>query len=220
MENKIKKNIILKIIRLHNLNNNFIKMRFQLFFFLILCGLIFIGRTASNRVFGLRVPTSCMDSAESSSIAPPPIPEASSDEIDFKKLNDLIPTQVTKEDKGSIVIGKIADNGFQKFMASDRFKSSPIGRINEEVKQKTKLEMSLKPEGQSVEHRLKAQILPFQGGAIVGYQGYFGLDVTLQPANDSQKIKVEETIADKKIYFENIQSRLERLNEVGISWDW
>ncbi len=156
-----------------------------------------------------------------SSLAPPPVPEPSSDDIfDFKKMNEWLPAQINSDEKGTTVMSKIADNGFQKFMASDRFKTSALGSLNERVKEQTKVEMSLKPTGQELEHKINAQLQPFQGGATVSYRGYFGLDMSFLPASETQKIKIEETIFNKKLYYENIQGPIERLDEVGVRWDW
>lgn len=198
-----------------------IGMRLWLYIFFML-GLLFADPLREASINSTRAPSSCMDSsAELPSLAPPPVPVSSDDEVfDFKKMNEWLPAQIDKEEKGTTVMSRIADKGFQNFMASDRFKSSSLGSLNEQVKQQTKIEMSLKPEGQKLEHKIKAQLQPFQGGATVSYQGYFGLDLSFLPASDTQVIKIEETVFNKKLFYENSLGRNERLDQVGVRWDW
>lgn len=169
----------------------------------------------------IRKPSSCMETPTFAMLEAPPKPEDGEDGFfSSKNLREMLPKSIPPDEKGAVVMNRIADKGFQKFVASEGFKSTPLGSLNEKVQEKTKIEMSLKPEGQQIQHKLKAQVQPFQGEAILSYSGYIGVDVALQPANALQKVKLEEEIFKKKIYFENRQGPIERLQQVGIRWDW
>ena len=168
-----------------------------------------------------RLPASCMNMIDVQMMAPPERPANSPEELfNIKKINELLPAEIKQNESGSVIINKIADRGFQKVITSDQFKSTPIGVLNEKVKDQTKIELNLKPDGEQIEHKLKAQVQPFQGGATLSYSGYFGVDFTFLPANDTQKIKIEDIVMNKKIYYENSQGPFERLQHVGVRWDW
>lgn len=168
-----------------------------------------------------RLPASCMNMLDVQMMAPPERPSGSPEDLfDVKKINELLPTDIKHNERGSVVMNKIADRGFQRIITSEQFKSTPIGALNEKVKDQTKIELNLKPDGDQVEHKLKAQVQPFQGGATLSYSGYFGVDLTFLPANDTQKIKIEDIVMNKKIYYETSQGPFERLQHVGVRWDW
>jgi hypothetical protein len=174
---------------------------------------------ASGRA--LREPNSCMDSVEMASLVPPTVPVRTGIEIiDFKKMTEWIPKDVKKEDDGILLMNRIADNGFQKFLASDYFKQTQLGTLNETVKEQTRIELSVKPEGEKIAHKIKAQLQPFQGVATFSYRGYFGMDYSFIPMTEAQKIKFEETLFKKKVFYETTLVRSERLDKVGIRWDW
>lgn len=168
-----------------------------------------------------RAPNSCMNLMDKGMLAPPERPNLPAQELfEVKKINEVIPLDLKPTDSGMVIFNRIADRSFQKIINSDTFKSTPLGAINEKVKEQTKIELSVKPQGDKVAHKLKAQVQPFQQSATLSYTGYIGVDYSLQPANDTQKIKVEEIIADKRIYYETTQGPLERLQQVGVRWDW
>jgi hypothetical protein len=168
-----------------------------------------------------REPNSCMDGVEMPSLAPPKVPVQDGTQIiDFKKMTEWIPKDVKKEDDGLLLMNRIADNGFQKFLASDFFKQTQLGTLNETVKEQTRIELSVKPEGEKIDHKIKAQLQPFQGIATVSYRGYFGMDYSFIPMVEAQKIKFEETLFKKKVFYETTLVRSERIDKVGIRWDW
>lgn len=182
---------------------------------------VFSPKAKAHDPLELRRPAACMDELESSSLAPPELPARDKNEIfDPKSLNELLPKQISREDKGAVVMSRIADNGLKKIMASDSFRNSQFGELNEKVQENTKIEMSLKDTDNRLEHRLNAQVQPFQGMAVLSYKGYFGLDYSFQPAGDTQKIKLEEVILHKKVFFENRQVHSQTLNQIGVAWDW
>ncbi|MEY4617323.1 MAG: hypothetical protein RJB66_2283 [Pseudomonadota bacterium] len=154
-------------------------------------------------------------------MAPPERPNDPSQSLfELKKINEIIPMDLNPNDSGAVIFNRIADRSFQKIINSDSFKSTPLGAINEKVKEQTKIELSVKPQGDKVAHKLKAQVQPFQQSATLSYSGYIGVDYSFQPANDTQKIKVEEIIADTRVYYETTRGPLERLQQVGVRWDW
>jgi hypothetical protein len=189
-------------------------------FFILYLGLSAFSQ-ASLIYYG-RSPAACMDQAlDFSSLVPPSAPTEVQNEIfDLKKLNELVPPDLSGTENGSVVLNRIADNGFQKFVSSAQFKSTQLGTFNEKVKEQTKVEVSLKPDGKGIEHKLNAQLQPFQGGATVSYRGYVGVDLSFQPLTETQKIKVEETILNRKLYYENSFIKTERRDQIGVRWDW
>jgi hypothetical protein len=189
--------------------------------FYLLAPLVFARAALALDLLELRQPANCMDGLEMASIAPPPPPVVNKDEIfDPKSLKELLPKQIARDEKGTVVMNKIADNGLRKIMASESFKSSQFGQLNARVQEKTRIEMSLQDNNNHLQHKVNAQIQPFQGTAVISYKGFFGLDYSLQPASDTQKIKVEQMVADKKVFFENRQLRSNTLNQIGVAWDW
>lgn len=176
--------------------------------------------TVSHRPHLSRLPASCMNSVEQSSLAPPPAPMKDPNAFDFKKMNDWLPNAIGQQEKGTTVLQKIADNGFQKFVSSDTFKSTQLGTFNEHLKEQTKIELTMKQASSGPEHRIKAQIQPFQGEATLSYSGYLGVDVSYQPLSETQRIKIEETFFKRKFFYENRQVRADHLSQVGVRWDW
>jgi len=172
---------------------------------------------------------SCMEgNLDYSSLAPPQQGEASnithasqieSSEFDFRKLNEWLPAEIAPDEKGGVVINKIADKGVQSFLTSESFKSSSLGRLNEKVKEETKMEVKLSRGGKT-EHKISANLEPFQQGAKVGYTGVIGLELSYYIPNKIQTLKLVETILDKKIYYENSVSLIDRHDHFGVQWDW
>jgi len=184
----------------------------------------------------LRGIASCMEeSLDYSSLVPPKNDEVNRDkddssvhevsqvvgsaDFDFSKMNEWLPTQLAPTDKGSVVINKIADKGIQSFFSSQQFKNSQLGRINEKVKEQTKMEVNLS-KGNKVEHKITANLEPFQQGARFAYQGYFGLNLSFYVPNKKQVFKVEEVFFNRKFYYENMLTLTDRQDNLGIEWNW
>lgn len=168
---------------------------------------------------------SCMDSIELSSITgevlqAPSMPVSESSFLsDAKSINELLPEKIDKKENGYKVMGKIADRGFQKFISSEQFKSSSLGKLNEEVKEKTKVDLNIRTENK-LEHKLSFKLEPFQQGATVDYSGYFGVQFSYYEKESVKKLKVDDILFSKNIYFENYLSSSDRWNQVGFQWKW
>lgn len=172
-----------------------------------------------------RDPASCMDVIELSSysgesIEPPPKPNSDDSLIISSiKLNELLPSQISKEEDGYVLLEKIADKGLQKIVSSDQFKSTPLGTLNETVKEKTKVELNI-VENHSIEHKIGAQLEPFRGGGTVTYHGYFGATYTFYDLNKGKKLRLEEKFLGKDLFFETIVNEEERVDQIGVAWGW
>lgn len=188
----------------------------------IIVALIVLFVAEKSGLVAIRAPSSCIEEIQMSSLMAPPKPkEVGGDIIDVKKINDLLPSEIRKGESGVVVINKIADKGFQNFLTSDQFRETPLGTLNEQVKEQTRIEMKFKPDQNSkLEHRLNAQLQPFQGGATLSYRGILGVDVSYLPRGESQSVKIEEEIFRKKIYYENSLKSSVRTDQIGVKWDW
>lgn len=172
---------------------------------------------------------SCMEGAlEYASLLPPeksdPVETASGDPIDpqgfdFKKLNEWLPAQIAPDEKGEVVLNKLADKGVQSFLSSETFKSSTLGRLNEKVKEETKMEVNIQSENK-VSHKFTANLEPFQQGAKLSYAGLIGLELSFYSLNRTQTLKVVDTFFNKKFYYENSLNTMDRTDHLGVQWDW
>ncbi len=174
---------------------------------------------------GMRNIASCMDAIDFSSLqgevikAPAAPPSENTFLSDPKKLNELLPESVNSGENGYVVIEKIADKGFQKFISSDQFKSTSLGQLNERVKENTKVELNIKTENQ-IDHKVSVQLEPFQKGASVGYRGYFGALFSFYDMSRTKRLRIEDTFFTKKLFYENYLSNSDRWDQVGIQWNW
>lgn len=172
---------------------------------------------------------SCMEgSLEYASLVPPqqsePIEPATVNQTDsngfnFKKLNEWLPAQISPDEKGGAVLNKIADKGVQSFLASENFKSSTLGRLNEKVKEETKMEVNIQTSNK-ISHKFSANLEPFQQGAKVSYAGLIGVELSFYSLNKTQTVKVMETFFNKKFYYENNLNDIDRTDHLGVQWDW
>lgn len=139
--------------------------------------------------------------------------------FDFKKLNEWLPAQITPDENGNEVLHKIADKGVQSFLASDNFKSSTLGRLNEKVKEETKMEVNIRSSNK-ISHKFSANLEPFQQGAKLSYAGLIGVELSFYSLNKTQTLKVMETFFNKKFYYENNMNVMDRTDHLGVQWDW
>ncbi len=212
--------------------------KYKWFFLLSLVAVVLIiskkEKVHSLSSGSLRSVASCMDGGfEYSSLAPPPTPQikkinTNSDAgsfveleegFDLKKLNEWLPEQITPDENGARVMHKIADRGVQSFFSSANFKNSRLGRLNEKIKEETKMEVQIKNNGH-LEHRISANVEPFQQKAKLAYNGFVGLELSYYMADNTQAIKLVDRIFNKKVYYENNVNSTERNDHLGVQWDW
>lgn len=139
--------------------------------------------------------------------------------FNFKKLNEWLPAQITPEENGNVVLHKIADKGVQSFLASDNFKNSTFGRLNEKVKEKTKMEVNIRS-SKKLSHKFTANLEPFQQRAKLSYTGLIGVELSFYSLNKTQTLKVIETFFNKKFFYENSLNVTDRTDHLGVQWDW
>lgn len=140
-------------------------------------------------------------------------------EFDTKTINSMIPSDLTPSNEATKVFNKIADKSINTILGSERFKQSSFGRMSEQVKDKSSAQVKFKSSLLSpVEHQFKAELDPFQGQTKLMYTGFFAADFIYK--TEEYKINIQESIFNKKLYYENQLSKNIRTNVVGIKWDW
>lgn len=143
------------------------------------------------------------------------------EDFNYQKLNKILPADLTPTNEATKVFNKIADKSINTILASDSFKSSSLGLMGENIKDKTKTEIkfnsSLNP---SVQHQMKAELLPFQGQTKFTYQGFFDADLIFKNNLNDYEFKIKEKLFNKTVFYQNQLSKNTQSNEMGISWDW
>jgi hypothetical protein len=143
------------------------------------------------------------------------------EEFDYQKLNKILPADLTPTNEATKVFNKIADKSINTILASESFKTSSLGMMSENIKEKTKTEIkfnsSLAP---SIQHQMKAELLPFQGQTKFSYQGFFDADLIFKNNLNDYEFKIHEKLFNKNVFYQNQITKNISSNQLGVSWDW
>ena len=139
-------------------------------------------------------------------------------------MAQVIPLNMQPSDSSSQVFSQVADKGFSSLFASERFRSSGLGRMTTEAQEKMQTEVVLGGSADengkaSTQHKLNFNVQAFQGLAQMQYSGYTEAAVKYKIAQSEVDFEISEKMGGhKNLVFSHSVSPENRLSQVSVLW--
>lgn len=152
----------------------------------------------------------------------PATEQAHLDASNYIPSDMAIDPELPSQQKGEIVVNRIADHSLTHYFNSPDFRKTSLGRTATDVEKKVKQEVVLKGASKdSIEHKFNFQVQAFQTLAKVEYIGFAQFSVSYNFRYETADMELAEKInARQSISLVHSRAPSESKSHVRMSWSF
>lgn len=134
--------------------------------------------------------------------------------------NELVPAQLSNSSDPQALAKQFADQGISRFVQSENFRGTSLGRTTRNVEQKMKAEISI-VDDDKVSHRVDFHMRALQGEAVMTYKGWGEAELQYSSLSQKADMKIAKHIrASQEVSMNYSTSPLQNISSLQYKYSF